>query len=442
MAFRKSKKKAGGLTLIELMMGMAITAMIGLGISTYLSYQQATVKQIESNLRMTTIARQVERAISNVKVLTFSVQNSNQPGNNALFNCIRTTQSAIQAGTSCTTTNAQAQQSFDLILPIYSPGPFSAAQLDQNTIAGHDFNIAKGPSHYQLADGVHCSRLLNVLPATCNISVRAFFWATCPPGSGASSGQASFAPSQCPAAQSIHLHYQVSYTPSGAAGSTGTFVLKMDNVPDDRVFYANGVNGKPSTSGAMTLAVNAFPVLAVPAPTACPTNATATSVVNGEPICTCMYPFQPVAGCIPGVTAKNCACTDNKRTCSPDTRYRGIDLSGNIICCPVYCEQLNIDPLNPMTGCKQGGWVESIEVPQQTPPMSWTQLFQYWMQFGTLPPPSLPPDLKCSASTECKIGKWGGTCQMPVTCNEAVKCCYDYVPAGSPGTFGACNSGS
>lgn len=418
MFLKKNKNKELGITLVELMIGLGIAGMISVGVATYLSQQQRTVKQLKSNLRMTTIARQVQRAISDPKVISFSAGQAGQqgvgPGNIALLNCIKSVSQSLADKTSCTSTDPQKQISFDLILPIKGGAPaYTLAERDQNTIAGHDVGVSPGPALYKMLDGTHCTRSSvtatggNAAPLKgCNIQVRAFFWATCPgavPFSGdvlQTTPQApDFAAPSCPTAQTLHLHYQVSYTGVGE----GSYKLLTSNIPDDKVFYEPGTK-KPSTAGAITISVSSLPP-PTSTPLFCPTNSTMTGVVNGQPVCKCMYPYKAVAGCT-GLLGP-CACTDVQKTCSPEQRYRGIDTSGNTICCDVKCEWRDVNPAMPGSGCRQGGWVEEIQ-----------------------PVPAAGLTSSCVAVSECKIGKWGGTCTVPVTCTEKHKCCYDYDPSG------------
>jgi len=415
MCLNINSKKENGFTLIEMMIATAVASIIGLGIAIYLSQQQRTVKQIESNLRMNHIARQVQRGLGDVKTLLYSAQNSSAPGNQALATCIQATAS----NNWCKATDPSKPQSFDLIFPVN--GNASPAQLDANTLAGHDIGVGPGPSYYQLMNGTHCSRIGSMSPH-CNVLVRAFFWATCPPPAGASQGTPGFTQSSCPRAETLHFLYQVSYSPK--SGAAGTFDLKVSNIPDDKAFYANGTSGTLSTRGAITISASAFPYTPA-APIVCPKNSTVTGVVNGVAQCACMYPYKQIDPfCKAGVNATSCACTDIQKQCATDERYRGMCPAtgggncspGDIICCQVFTQWV------PATvGCQQGGRVETVKL---------------------VPVDASTSQDACTAASECKIGKWGGTCQVTVNCNEMQLCVYDFVPAGAPpGTTLNCGGG-
>lgn len=410
----KKNKASTGVTLVEVMIAIALTGIITMGIAAYLSQQGQTVKKIESTLRLNSIALVVQRALRDPSVIRNSADLSSQTGNLALRNCIAPLTQFVSP-TLCTATNPRSQVAFELILPL--KGASSPSAIEKSTIAGTDVR----PALYKILTGEQCSRLSAT--EDCNVKVRAFFWATCAPEGvdPANTQKLKSTPSACSAAQTIHLRYRVSYEPK--VPKTGILTLNLVSVPDDRVFWEDRGHTVMSTFGAITIPVNTIPIPGK-VPLQCPTNSTMVSVKDGVPKCECLFPFKPAPGCVSGET---CACIDIGRQCLPTERYRGVDLNtGEIQCCPVFCQEgVLADSSQGSAGCGPGGWIETIT--PVLPALRFPQL------------KSLPRSSSCMAANECFMGKWGGTCSTDVICKDRYKCCYEY--GGTTGASGTCNSG-
>jgi hypothetical protein len=428
-----------------MMMTTAIVGVVALAAATYMSQQQRTVKDVESHLRIVDIANKIQQTITNPTILRNSADLGSAPGNIQLRNCLATTASALANGTSCTATDPQHQVTFDLILPIRPPTIVNIASIESNTKAGENSK----PALYKILDGTQCPRSATSDPQ-CNLRVKAYFWATCPadltflgptqtetPGRRGrpslvtnSTSTPTFAPTVCSRAQTINVRYQVTFSQNATTGA-GTTLHNIPNVPDDKLFWTDPSRNTTTTFGAVTLPVSLFPGPSV-SPIACPTNSSLIGVVDGVPKCACMFPFKPAPGCVAGQT---CACIDIDRHCAPDERYRGIDLNGNIICCPVYCQTVVVTSSSSTPkGCRTGGWIESIKEIWPTTSVSRTV-----MQNGVPVTTNITTAYKgsCMSDSECSLGKWGGSCSTNVICKESYNCCYEY-----GGTTGAlCNSG-
>ncbi len=463
-------KKNAGFTLVEILISIGITATVVGAIAGYLSQQNQSVKILESDLVLHSIARTIQRAMNDPSILKNSATLGTSPGNISLRNCIQ-----HQEGTICNSTDPKRQVSFDLILPVRNPAPLTSAILESYVIAGSDSN----PALYKIKDSSPCTRVgmqnsqqsspqnsNSVIPqnlsqapeqdAACNVTAKVYFWATCPPSQDSLGNQAvqvdgntveitqdtqisqglatsidqntftyapttsvttnqgapSYAPSTCELAQSLHIRFQVAYHPTQNQGGVP---LILSNLPPDKVFWSDfPKNTEMSTFGAVTIPVNTIPGTNMPT-LFCPTNMIMTGVTNGKPNCECMFPFHFVAGCVPG---EPCACVDMQTQCLPTERYRGIDAEGRILCCPVTCQDVVVETLsspNDSTplGCGVGGWIESITPISPAAPNS-------------------APNSSCMAKDNCFMGKWGGTCTTDIVCKETYHCCYEY--GGTTGT--------
>lgn len=400
------RSKSAGVTLVEIILSIGITAIVAAGVSTLLSRKMHFMKELQSNLRMRSIGQKIEKTLTDGKVLR-SILSSSDPGNATLRNCI--TNPPI-GGTICTATDPKSQITFNLILPT------------GEKIAG----TKTSPAKYKLLDGTLCTPKTKN-PKDCNIEARAYFWASCPQGNswwdrevsnpdGSSSivaGSApTYIPTSCPVAQVIHLRYQLVYTPTNAAA-------KVDSVtqyPKNSYFWVGGVANSSTTAlGAISVPVSSF---STPQSFSdCPPNFSMTSIEDGHPICECLSPFKLSSTCSytkykAGVTTEICACTEPYTKCAPDTRYRGTCPDGSVRCCPVNCAtRRGVEWTNDGSSagsCPIGSWLESIE------PDGFTA--------------SETANTKskgCKVVDECPMGKWGGTCNGRVKCKETFTCCNE-----------------
>lgn len=412
MPFRDKKNlrsKSAGVTLVEVLLSIGLTAVVATGVSSLLSRKLHFMKELQSNLRMRSIGQKIEKSLTDNRVLQAILSNSD-PGNMTLRNCIT---NPPASGTLCTSTDPQKQVTFNLF--------FGALR-----IAGTKTN----PARYKLLDGSLCTPT-TLRPAECNIEARAYFWASCPQTSSwwdtqSSNTDGSVAPptsgtplsmlaSSCPVAQSIHLRYQLRYTPTNPPAS-GTKVESVTQYPKDSYFWVNGLNNTDTTAlGAISVPVSSF---STPQSFSdCPPNFSMTSIDNGHPVCECLSPFKLGSTCsytkfIAGVTNEICSCTEPYTKCAPDTRYRGTCPDGSVRCCPVNCAtRRGITWTNDGSSagsCPVGSWIEAIQP-----------------EAFTLGETQNKKQAGCKVIDECPMGKWGGTCNGRVKCKETFTCCNE-----------------
>ncbi len=353
--FLKANHKSAGVTLVELLIALGIVGGISLVIATFLSQQQQTVKLLKQRLQIRTIARTLDQTLSNPANLLTSTSAANLvdasqtviQGNYLLSNCINSVANAKALGTNCTlpATDPQQQQSFNL---------YQSTTL----VAG----TTSTPVVYRLADGSLCVNGAGTDPM-CNLQAVAYFWATCAPqdilgsmqsvssggainispgpnanGVANKAGNPNYPPTVCLQAQTIHLRYQIRYVPNLKASNIASGIYATGapppNYPSDDVFWADyPANQQPSTFGAISIPVSQIPVPAS-APLACAPNFQMTGIVNGVPTCQCLPPFELAPGCVPG---QPCACINTTSQCPSDTRFNGVDVNGQVICCNVNC---------------------------------------------------------------------------------------------------------
>lgn len=436
MFIKKNKNKTSGLSLVELVIASGVTAGLALGVGAYLSQQQRNVRTLEANIIMTSIAKNVEKALSNPTTIQMSATFGTAVGNRHLLNCIR-------KGTGCSNiaTNPAQQVGFDLVIPLKGGIQLNAANIEANVIAGE----ANRPAMYKLLNGSMCRRQDRNRDPNCNIEVTAQFWATCAPlqnlgntlqipglGSiGSGSISPSLPPNQCAVAQTINLRYRVRFIRGLITSGRIDHFSNINNIPLDKIWN----DQRYVAYGAITVPVNTIPSTP-PFPIACPANATMTSVNQGVPTCECIYPFKRDPNCAPG---QPCACVDVDKHCAPDERYRGTEPNGDIRCCKVSCYPVpNVNSSGTSTttwtwngfrwirtttpvasGCSAGGWIESV-----TPRIPFAGRDQGLTG-------------SCMAASTCKIGKWGGSCTTPVTCTEDFWCCSEV----GINNIVSCNSG-
>ncbi len=453
MFFTKLKKNAG-VTLVELMVAVGVFSVVAGGVSVFLSQQQLMVRKLQQRLQIRSIARLVERTLQNPAALRASADYGSSLGNGQLKKCLRSQGEAQATNSACSDTDFTKQVSFDLLGQLSDSSSITTSRIQRALVSGEDAR----PALYRLVDGAPCSRDNRPDRNTCNVEVRTYFWATCAPldtlgfanvsnlDPGNLWGLIFFAlmqrsaptatPTTCLSAQSIHLRYQIRYVPG--ISQRGVWANTIDNYPPDEIFYDPGKLF--SARGAITLSIAEVPRSESVA--TCPPNYTMTGMKGGEPICKCLPPHKLPVGC----TGTSCSCTAAAKTCASNYRYRGTDATGNILCCPVWCQNVPIDwsqgspssawvwnwskfkyeykvISNPTLGCGPGGWIESV-----TP---LTPAGAYYPQNG-------PNPGSCAVKSACQMGKWGGTCSTPVSCTEQYSCCYE-----SGGSFGVsgCNNG-
>lgn len=448
-------------TLIEVMVAIGITAVVVTGVSVFINRQQMVVKDMEVRLIIRSLSQSIEQVLSNPQAIATSIKYSTTNGNILLKNCISksrspfplvrqrhdkvinkqgqwnnqkndaaTLTSVVNTGDYCSSkaTNPEKQVPFELFLPFSSSRTLTPAELEKNVVAG-DIN---NPQIYSIrTSGKPCNRKKE--QAGCDFKVYTFFWASCPPDlSDFVDDPNSALPSPaatCQTAQTLNFRYQIVFDPTRKSSYSlkkyvynvkGVGVIhRLKNVPDNKLFWMNYVsrswsnmksnysNLLMSPTGAITMPVSIIPSLGEEVSGVCPLNFTMTGIKDGKPICECLFPYKllpDTLGIGPGL------CMADEQNCNdPNKRYRGIDENGNIICQKVKCEKKQINWKTNTGGCKTGGWIESIRpIPQKR---------------GTKK--KKLPSSSCKVEKGCTIGKWGGSCQSPVSCYEEINCCYE-----------------
>lgn len=408
------------MTLVELMIAIGITVTLSLGIATFVSQQQRTVRDMQVNLRTKEIAQRIERALSDPNVIRASSVFSNADGNVALRNCLSL--AGDPNALACSATDPRAQVGFELILPFRDSSSVAPQLLEKHTIAGSPSQ----PALYNILDGRLCSRAAP--ERGCDVKVRAYFWATCGPQDTflgtpgeTRSGRPEFTPTLCSTAQTLHLRYQVVYEP--AIPRSGSQRIHVSNYPPDKVFWVEK-DSVMSTLGAITIPVSIVPRDITASESSCAPNFSVTGIQDGEPVCECLFPYTFVPS---GLGDDKGACFAEEKRCAADERFRGVDADGGVICTQVCCETKTIDwNAGGSLGCKRGGWMESIRpiIEQIVPPPN-RDLPGYARD--DVSDPSIP-DSSCRAdlSSPCAINKYGGSCTTDVTCKEEIKCCYEF----------------
>ncbi len=351
---------------------MGMTVFLGFGVATLLRSQQTTVSRLKDAASMYQIAKRLEEAAGRPDVLIFSALHGKTAGSKELQKCL-----GQGNGAPCTLVQASKQKGLELILPVATSDAGNSAQRDKNTIAGtQDF-----PVSYTL-DGQKCSNTAQP-SAACVLKAYAYFWASCPAdlrqvptftgGSGGFSGE-------CAQADAIHVRIHVVYEPTGAPSHLSGY--QLPSVPADAVFYTNVASKTMSATGAISTSTSLIPL---PASTSfvCPVNYILTQVADGKPTCACLYPFEELK------SAFTTICISHEQKCGFNTRYRGTDAKGNIICQPITCTVQNLG-----SSCGIGGWIQKV---------SYTG---------------------CAPDT-CVFGQDGGGCSTQITCTGSVVCCYD-----------------
>lgn len=460
-----SLRNQSGVSLVELMISLGLSAFLAVGITTFLTRHSHFFDDLKAHQQMRTLARQIEQTIEDPNLLAASTRNAYPvagpfpqtvvaSGNIALKNCIDGT------GTGCLKTDPEHQETFNLMIPFkkdpaHPEDPSDPATAARHTLAGDQVN----PVRYRLRDGIRCTPT----DVGCDLEVRAYFWATCPQsdqsttllqnGSGPAptSTVASATPSTCPRAQTINVRFQIVYT------ATGTKKMTLQNYPTDEVFWAGPSITTSFGASAIKAAsipqeyfsptTTAFSPFIAPPSGSCPiANETLVSIENGQPICKCLFPFKPSPS-----TGTPTACIQPNPCSDPKTRYRGVDDSGNPICTPICCQDVKI--AWPSDGAGMTRVLGMLGIP--VPDLSWVPIIRSVVQ------------LPSSGETSCKQGGWirsitpaghkyapiqvtsdldssciASNCyEVPILgilicpantaiCSETIECCYEYDPGG------------
>lgn len=436
------KKKRAGVTLVELMVALGITTILGVGIAGFITTQQETANQMKYAMNMRAIANQIEAAVQNPLNITTSAMFSSLPGNQLLRGCIMfpvrigpgmvvptgatpliDPASGATVGYSygkCTAaaTDPQHQVPIELFLASTPSGALTPTAIDPKILASNRLTgTSDRPVFYRLKDGVMCLNQ-NKVTGQCQVEARAYFWATCPANDDflntAPNGAAappSFAPRECLTADAVHIRFQIThhFTESRSAKGLVTKVTRqIPAIPSDELFFTDSTHAAMSTLGATTISVKQLPTEQY-YQFSCPQNFTMTRVNVGaakQVECECLYPFQ-----LTRLDYGREICTLSTSRCRPNQRYCGTDLRGNPLCQDLDCTQTLRVPES--QGCGPGGWIRdfSYSIPHDKPG---GQTYNN----------------ACLAQDMCYIWKNGGTCQkeVKVKCSKVIQCCYQKGP--------------
>lgn len=369
--------KHDGFSLVELVIALGISTILGLGIATFLRSQQVTVYALKSSLVMHQLAKTLEEAAGRPDVVAFSALYGKSGGSSDLRACL-----GQVSGAPCLATQAINQRGMELILPFTVGNEIESTRLEKNTIAGTE----EHPVWYTL-EGKKCAPTAS-LPLTCVLQASAYFWASCPANlsglsaetstdTGTASGGVHFS-AQCEKADAVHLRIHVVHVPKGSHSGDRRF----PSIPSDSVFYENPQSKSMSATGAISTATSFIPSVSGLS-FSCPINYTVTQILDGKPKCECLYPFQELESDF--ITL----CTSHEQKCGFNERYRGTDENGTIICRPITCHQQDLG-----SSCSVGGWIQKV-------------IYN-----------------KCTTD-ECKYEQFGGGCAKEITCTGSIVCCYD-----------------
>ncbi len=413
----KKNKHEQGMTLVEVLVSVALTSVLGLGVAIFVSQQNQTLKELQYSMNMRIIAKKIEGAAGRPDVIKASAEQSNLKGNRLLRDCLGwitegdTAKRNTAKPKKCTVTDPKNQVAIELIIPYNKKkGKINRKILERNTIAG----TKEKPVRYSLSGTPHCDEKYHTITGSCQIEVKAFFWATCAADVSRVSKRietGSQLPQQdqaCNVAQAINIRYQVEhkYFDAFQNGKNLYIDKKLPSIPYDKVFYSDGKN-KMSGFGAITVPTSLIPYEHNYG-FECKENYTLVGIKDGQPECKCLYPFKESNG----------ACVVDEQLCAPGERYRGTDAEGHIVCIPVFCQVMNLQKTLPNSGgtatgvdCGSGGWIEQIEIS-----------------------PSVANDFsKPSCVAEpCRFGKNGGGCEVDVACAGKVRCCFETTPPKVP----------
>ncbi len=380
-------------TLVEILVSLAITSVLSLLIGFFMTRQSRQADFLTYRLNMQTVYDRVEQAVTSRTVLSYS-----SLFNKDLFNCLNRSSSDP-----CTATNSESPT--PLVLYDF-PDSIRKALL----IQGEAISISD-PDRYQVT-GSNYSYKTSALCTSqtpdkshCQYEVKADFWATCgttdeylgdkdSPGSTTSYSLGEAIPGECDQAKTIHIRFQVRHNrPEGSP----FLPFQIESMPKDDAFKES----------AITIPVGSIPPASfrsfeknTDGTFLCGKNEYLTSIVNGSPVCECLYPF---------TLQEDGSCKiSSGGSCLEGERYRGNDKDGKPICQEVYCENVSI-----ARGCAFGGWIEGIR----------NNFWSFTQRTN---------ENACAVVTDqCDIQEPNESCSVEVLCDQNIICCYETEPTDS-----------
>ncbi len=377
-------------TLVEILVSLAITSVLSLFIGFFMTRQSRQADFLSYRLNMQTVYDHVEQGVTSRTVLSYS-----SLFNTDLFNCLN------QSDTNdCTATDPKSPKS----LTLYDfPDSIRKALLIQGeaiSISDPDSYQVTGSSYSYKTSALCTSQTAD--RSHCQYEVKAEFWATCgttdeylgdkdSPGSTTSYSLGEAIPGECDQAKTIHIRFQVRHNrPEGSP----FLPFQIESMPKDDAFKES----------AITIPVSTIPPVSfrsfeknTDGTFLCGKNEYLTSIVNGSPVCECLYPF---------TLQENGSCEiSSGGSCANGERYRGNnENTGEPICQKVYCENVSI-----ARGCAFGGWIEGIRN-------------NFWSF----------TDNACAVVTDqCDIQEPNESCSVEVLCDQNIICCYETEPTDS-----------
>ena len=364
---RIKKRNQKGITLVELMVAIGILGLVTTVGFTYYDQSRKNIREVQFLQVMRTIAKRLDKFSQNPEAIAFSAaQNSNKElancvwsqelstlgeGSDYRVDKIRNSGAAI---TRCTSTDPKQQVPFSLYVP---PRDINNYEAEKRRISG-----GNGGLYYDVVGRRGC----NPQDPKCIIKVETYFWATCPRGandirSGIQAGNPNIPlVNDCHRAQTINIRYQVSHIHKINQGKS-KFRRQLPNIPRNETFW---LNGQSSAGGHSVDHANPIDVAQLGRYSDyignCKQNETLIYVKDSKPECRCLPPYRSDDGTLSG------SCILDGHQCLPTERYLGTQITGEPICQPVECRNINVTGFN--FDCRPNGWLTEVRgVPGPNP---------------------------------------------------------------------------
>ena len=465
-------KKDSGMTLVEVMVGLAMSTTVGVIAAVILSQQKKTAQTLGHEMNIRNIANQLNIAISDPNIIVASAKYGSSNGNDELRDCItypvrvsnkikasdlgasvvlkKSSYQLINYG-ACfpTATDPEKQLAFDLILPRGANSTLYEKKTNKENFNIQENRIAGGesPVYYNLKNGTVCPEVRGAPTAECPIEVRAYFWATCPSkspygeatagGTLDSSGKeflmyeggksqenkgatgqidldiGKMTPKSCLTAATIHVRFRIVHRFQETKDKPGSLTnRKLPSVPRDDLFYAD-----TTATSSSSWKMSSFGAVSTSVKLLAQLDRPPMRCPHANFTMTSIKDGKPVCECLYPFRLKaiggvlDAACVASDERCAENERYVGTNVKGEVCCRPIKCGWREITGAQ-SAGCKRGEWMRAVKF------------------FDKRNIPKAGKDSRksaCFADNQCVVDKSGGMCkkQVRIKCWRKVYCCSE-----------------